>query len=1096
MYNFIALLLTLFVGYNASSQCYYTLEMNDSYGDGWNGNTMDVLVNGTVALDDVTLAGGSQFTLTFIVNTGDDITTLWNGGGTWGSETSYRILDSDNTEVGTGAQTSITTAIVAACPTCPQPENLSVTTFTNNTISVDWNTGLSGETMWDVLYGEAGFDPSTEGTTWNISVASDTVIDGLNQLTTYEVYVRANCGGGDFSEWVGPISQQTAPNCPNPSGLTLVNSYLDSVEFSWTVNGAETMWNLQYGEPGFAIGSGTTVATTTNPDTLTGLPLNSTYEIYVQSDCGGIDTSEWIGPIAFSTQPPFMAWDTDCGPSFNDITTTGTALPNTGDDGEQNVTLPFNLLYQGTLYTEFTVGSNGAMVPGVNQNISFSNVQLNSANNGFYIFWDDLGPEEAGTDQGIYTETIGTAPNRQFIVQWNKRPLSADAPNDAFKFQMVIDEATHEIYYLYDDVESGNSSRNFGAEATIGVAGPNQDLQVSHNDADFLTDNSCAHFYYTYCPNPTNIVYSTIAPEEATISWNAGLAGETNWTIIYGEAGFDPTSAGTTVASTTNSVTIPGLTQLTEYDVYIYADCNPGTLQSEGGLTGNFTTLPFCSDPTGVTANMVLPDSIISSWNWTESSPAYPSTSFNVHYMPQGQPLYSGTTVNGNNDLADTTLDNTLIPGGIYELYVQAVCGADTSNFVGGVTFLAPLTNDSTCNAYALNVDGTVYNFNNTGATTQLNEASIEPAITGFQTTNGWGYAGMNFTTWFTFEAPASGEIRIDGSDASFAGKFAVYEATDCADFATFNFIGANDTDIDATSSWQSHPNFTLCGLTAGDTYYLVHASDDGNSWNTGNYSIKLSEVVTEAGTSSGVITVCAGDTVDVSSNLSNQDAGGVWSEAIQTLNFGDAPTLTTAGLAYATFDFEYRVVNGCSMDSIIQQVQILGPSSAGDDGTIDACKGQQINLYEGLSGNVDVGGTWHDVSGNPLPSGDIISGAIPGQYNYDYVTNNGVCANDTSTVTVDVDTCTFVGVEELELTNLSIFPNPTSEVVYISNNGSNEVFNFQILDLNGKVVASRENAINGTETTEVSLANVEKGIYMVRVFNANTERTFRVVKQ
>ena len=29
-------------------QCDYTLEMNDSYGDGWNGNSIDVLVDGNV----------------------------------------------------------------------------------------------------------------------------------------------------------------------------------------------------------------------------------------------------------------------------------------------------------------------------------------------------------------------------------------------------------------------------------------------------------------------------------------------------------------------------------------------------------------------------------------------------------------------------------------------------------------------------------------------------------------------------------------------------------------------------------------------------------------------------------------------------------------------------------------------------------------------------------------------------------------------------------------------------------------------------------------------------------------------------------------
>ena len=86
------------------------------------------------------------------------------------------------------------------------------------------------------------------------------------------------------------------------------------------------------------------------------------------------------------------------------------------------------------------------------------------------------------------------------------------------------------------------------------------------------------------------------------MNWGAGSFGETNWTIVYGPAGFDPLSAGTTLTSTVTSVTIPGLTQITIYDVYIYADCDPGNIQSVG-LSGTFATLPNCSDVTGITAN-------------------------------------------------------------------------------------------------------------------------------------------------------------------------------------------------------------------------------------------------------------------------------------------------------------------------------------------------------------------------------------------------------------------------------------------------------------------------------------------------------------
>ena len=46
----------------ADAQCNYQLELTDSWGDGWNGSTIDVLVNGAVVLDDVTLSSETVVT--------------------------------------------------------------------------------------------------------------------------------------------------------------------------------------------------------------------------------------------------------------------------------------------------------------------------------------------------------------------------------------------------------------------------------------------------------------------------------------------------------------------------------------------------------------------------------------------------------------------------------------------------------------------------------------------------------------------------------------------------------------------------------------------------------------------------------------------------------------------------------------------------------------------------------------------------------------------------------------------------------------------------------------------------------------------------
>ena len=104
----------------------YTLSLIDSYGDGWNGNTIDLLINGNIVLDDVTIVDGDLNNITFQVGDGDAITTIWNGGGSFAYETSYELLDFEGNVVGSGSETDISDAIIVICP-CNPEENPTFT---------------------------------------------------------------------------------------------------------------------------------------------------------------------------------------------------------------------------------------------------------------------------------------------------------------------------------------------------------------------------------------------------------------------------------------------------------------------------------------------------------------------------------------------------------------------------------------------------------------------------------------------------------------------------------------------------------------------------------------------------------------------------------------------------------------------------------------------------------------------------------------------------------------------------------------------------------------------------------------------------------
>jgi hypothetical protein len=72
--------------------CNYTLNMYDSYGDGWNGNAVTVIVDGEIVLSEITFGNGDFETATFEVTIGDSIILEWIDG-QYSEEVSWEILD-------------------------------------------------------------------------------------------------------------------------------------------------------------------------------------------------------------------------------------------------------------------------------------------------------------------------------------------------------------------------------------------------------------------------------------------------------------------------------------------------------------------------------------------------------------------------------------------------------------------------------------------------------------------------------------------------------------------------------------------------------------------------------------------------------------------------------------------------------------------------------------------------------------------------------------------------------------------------------------------------------------------------------------------
>jgi len=111
----------------------------------------------------------------------------------------------------TYGETEDYTVTVLPAPPCPNPSAgvISNPSFTGGTI--DWTIGCV-ETQWDFHIVTAGSSAPLPGNAGNRPdiTAKPYNFGSLTPGTAYDVYYRADCGGGNNSSWIGPVSITTA----------------------------------------------------------------------------------------------------------------------------------------------------------------------------------------------------------------------------------------------------------------------------------------------------------------------------------------------------------------------------------------------------------------------------------------------------------------------------------------------------------------------------------------------------------------------------------------------------------------------------------------------------------------------------------------------------------------------------------------------------------------------------------------------------------------------------------------------------------------------------------------------------------------------
>lgn len=366
---------------------------------------------------------------------------------------------------------------------------------------------------------------------------------------------------------------------------------------------------------------------------------------------------------------------------------------------------------------------------------------------------------------------------------------------------------------------------------------------------------------------------------------------------------------------------------------------------------------------------------------------------------------------------------------------------------------VGPPSNDDVCDALMI-IPGVNGPFDVTMATTQPGEVLPPPGTDqgvnpGCQSQDGWCNINedginqgptLNNSVWFTFVAPASGNVTLSLDGSTFDTQVAVWSASSCNDLLTGagTFVGGNDDNPNFLISQYSSEVTVTC-LTPGAIYYV---QVDGYQGSEGDALITMvdNNYVADATISATSLVICDG----VDETLSVPVGAGftyAWFGAI------NSPTLSTS--AGGPHWIMVTDTNGCVAADTVNL-------TTGDTPTADftfTTNGLTVNFTDLFTGNLD-SQTYAFGDGNTANSSDPThTYAANGTYTVCNSVSNA-CGSDVSCQSVVVDITT--GIHENGIGEVVIYPNPSNGLITLEMNGVEGPVQMSLLDMTGRTVQAQ----------------------------------------
>ena len=963
---------------------------------------------------------------------------------------------------------------VEAQPACPEPLQLGVTSVTDVTADLNWQSGATG---FVVQWGPAGFSVGT-GAMDTVSTNS-AVATGLVPNSSYDYYVMALCGTAGNSVWSGPFSFTTL--C---AGFTLPNGYSDNFD-ALLANEQPECWT-PYGGATFVVPSfpGTTAYTAPNyAQMYTGgtagagiispmysdLPYDSAqvrfraHKVYTWAN-----TNLVVGLVSTPSNPgSFIPVDTIAlTGSWAEYTVPFPSVPAGYRHVAFRTTGTFN--YAG--FDDFNYEVQPACLPAINGSASAAATSAVvawahgvTATPGSVVAW---GP--AGFNPGT-----GVIPN-QATVSGTSYTINGLAPNTPYTVWIADSCGSNNLAPWFGPINFTTSClgttmpyvENFDV-SPLGcwdnAGGTKTMLQYSQGAGYAMRGNFWSWVSGEFAMMSSRPV-SITAAAQASFDWSHQfmtfypddqllLLGKTTtattWDTLVNLIGssFNSPGAGTTVPGTFVDTTVylptSWIGSNAIFRFVANSDFGPDV------FFDNFVVeaIPTCPEPiASVVAGSVSTTSAGISWSAPSSTPL----GSNVFWGPVGFWQGTGTGAGGTmaSGVSSPYTITGLLPGQSYHFYVQDSCSStDQSTWAGPYTIttaLCPPANQCTSTMYMYDSWGDGWNGG---------------VITAQQKISGSWVTVKNFTF-------------MTGSAAQDVVQFCAGDSVRMV--------------VTSGGSFANEIGFDLVG-PFGDTLSTMPFNSTliaGSTWNS--FVAQCTPCAVPVGVNAAGNTTCTSTTVTWTSTSSAVSTNIEYGPAGFTPGSGTSLTGLTGGTTNLT-----GLTPNTAYDVYVQAVCATGTSPWSSAAMVTTLNGPQPTLTA----------SYTVLSTNPVT---IQFNATTNASSVAWTFSNGGSATGTSTVqsfgtngpafavaTVNngcgavSDTLNFtVGMGENALATLRVFPNPTTGLVRVEfPMQSSGTAMLRVLSITGaQLSATNAQFAAGTASVDLDLRGLASGLYLLEV--------------